>query len=122
VQNGIESANLRQLTIAAKSGVQDLSFIQTLHLWAYVPLAKPPAPPPTTDHQVEIADFQRRDHTAIGATFSVPLPAPVDLLPLLRITDAEQYRIVVVTNIGGEMPAAEWKLDVTMSLSFEIRQ
>ena len=72
--------------------------------------------------QVEIADYQRESDTPVGKTLEVPLPEPVDILPLLRPSSTEPRRILVIVNLGGKLPSSEWKADVSMSLSLEIRQ
>jgi hypothetical protein len=118
-QDGITAVKLHRLVFAAKGGINDLSFIQTLHALACVPINKTTT---QSSRQVEIADYQRTVNTASGATFEVPLPEPVDLLPLLRPTKSEPRRIVVIVNLGGAMPTSEWKVDVLMSLSLRLRQ
>jgi hypothetical protein len=30
--------------------------------------------------------------------------------------------ILVIVNLGGELPTTEWKADISMSLAIEIRQ
>ncbi len=72
--------------------------------------------------QVEIADYERRAEGPVGATFSVPLPEPVDILPLLQPSSADQRKIVVVVSLGGRLPSQNWTTDVSMSISVELRQ
>ena len=72
--------------------------------------------------QVEIADYVRTAALPASATFNVPLPEPVDLLPLLRPSSTEPNRIVVIVSLGGELPTTQWTVDVSMSLSIEMRQ
>ena len=76
-----------------------------------------------TSRQVEIADYQRRDGAAVtGSTFVVPLPEPVDLLPLLRPSSTEAATIVVSVILGGQLPTVSWTTDVKMVLSVEVSQ
>jgi len=58
----------------------------------------------------------------VGATFDVPIPEPVDLLPLLRPSSTEPNQILVIVNLGGVLPTTDWTADISMSLSIEIRQ
>lgn len=118
-QGVMTAVKLRKLSLTAKSGVTDLSFIHTLHVLAYVPNSKSPS---QSSRQVEIADYVSRADETVGAEFSVPLPEPVDILPLLRPTSTEQRKIFVVVNIGGQLPAKSWTTDVSMSLSVELQQ
>jgi hypothetical protein len=124
VQAQMKAVNLNKLTLTAKDGVSDLSFVRTLHILAYVPLKSTSSAttPQASDHQVEIADYERRGNAAIGSTFDVPLPEAVDLLPLVRPDSTEQTKIVVVTSMSGQLPTSQWKVDVTMSLSFELQE
>jgi hypothetical protein len=118
-QEGIVSVKLHRLALTAKTGILDLSFIQTLHALACVPTSKTST---LSARQVEIADYARVSQTATGATFEVPILEPVDLLPLLRPTAGEPRSILVIVNLGGELPTTEWKADISMSLAIEIRQ
>lgn len=119
-QSRIRTCDLRELTIKAKSGISELSFIQNLHAVAFVPLSK--STNIQTTRQVEIADYQRRDTKAVGKTFMVPLPEPVDLLPLLQPSSTEPAKVVVSVSLGGQMPTVSWTTDVSMVLSVEIHQ
>jgi hypothetical protein len=119
-QSRIRGCDLRELSISAKSGISDLSFIQTLHAVAFVPLSK--STNIQTTRQVEVADYQRRDSTAVGKTFLVPLPEPVNLLPLLQPSSTEPAKVVVSVSLGGQMPTVNWTTDVSMVLSVEIHQ
>jgi hypothetical protein len=118
-QSAIASVKLQRLELTAKGGVTDLSFIRTLHAFAFVPLAKTNY---QSTRQVEIADYERRGDEPVGATFSVPLPEPVDILPLLQPSSSDQRKIVVVVSLGGELPSQNWTTDVSMSISVELRQ
>ncbi|HEX7500048.1 MAG TPA: hypothetical protein VF524_07040, partial [Polyangia bacterium] len=91
-QSGLASVKLHKLDLTAKGGVVDLSFIQTLHAFAFVPMAKTNS---QSTRQVEIADYERHGNAPAGATFSVPLPEPVDIRPLLQPSSADQRKIVV---------------------------
>jgi hypothetical protein len=119
-QSRIKAVDLYRLVIKAKSGITDLSFIQTLHAVAFVPLSK--STNIITTRQVEIADYQRRNATTVGKEFEVPLPEPVDLLPLLRPSSTEPAKVVVSVNLGGQMPTVNWTTDVSMALSVEIHE
>ncbi len=119
-QEQVAEVNLNKLTLTAKSGIANLSFIETLHVVAYVPTNTVDAFP--SDRQVEIADFQRRGTAPSGAVFSVPLPEPVDMLPLLRPDKTQQRKIVVTFNLGGQLPNTSWTTDITMSLSVELKE
>lgn len=118
-QSRIRAVDLHRLVIKAKSGIADLSFIQTLHAVAFVPLSKNTNI--ITTRQVEIADYQRRSATIVGKEFEVPLPEAVDLLPLLRPSSTEPAKVVVSVNLGGQMPTVSWTTDVSMALSVEIQ-
>jgi hypothetical protein len=118
-QSLMTAVKLRKLSLTAKSGVTDLSFIRTLHVLAYVPLSKSTS---QASQQVEIADYERRVDETVGTVFSVPLPEPVDIMPLLRPSSTDQRKIAVVVNIGGQLPAKSWTTDVSMSLSVELKQ
>ena len=118
-QSGIASAKLHRLDLTAKGGGTDLSFIQTLHAFAFVPMAKTNY---QSTRQVEIVDYERHGSVPVGATFSVPLPEPVDILPLLKPSSSDQRKIVVVVNLGGDLPSQDWTADVSMSISVELRQ
>jgi hypothetical protein len=119
-QSRIRSAELRQLSITAKTGVSDLSFIQTFHAVAFVPLNKNTTT--QTTRLVEIADYQRRGDATAGKTFSIPLPEPVDLLPLLRPSSTEPAKVIVSVNLGGQLPTISWTTDVSMVLSLDVRE
>jgi hypothetical protein len=58
----------------------------------------------------------------VGANFSVPLPEPVDILPLLQPSSSDQRKIVVVVSLGGQLPTQQWTLDVSMAISVELRE
>lgn len=118
-QSRIKAVDLYRLSIRAKSGITDLSFIQSLHAVAFVPVSK--TTNTVTTRQVEIADYLRRNATAVGAEFDVPLPEPVDLLPVLRPSSTEPAKVVVSVNLGGQMPTVNWTTDVSMALSVEIQ-
>jgi hypothetical protein len=118
-QSQIVSVKLRRLTLTAKGAVTDLSFIHTLHAFAFVPMAKTTS---QSTHQVEIADYVRRGDAPVGATFSVPLPEPVDILPLLQPGLADQRKITVVVNLAGQLPSQGWTTDISMSISVELRE
>ena len=117
-QSQIVAVKLHRLVLTAVSGVSDLSFIQTLHALAFVPIKNSS----TTMRQVEIADYVRSGDASVGATFVVPLPEPVDLLPLMRPSKSEQNKIDVVVNLGGQIPSVIWQVDVSMSISVELRE
>jgi hypothetical protein len=121
-QDTISKVLLRRLQMTASSGIADLSFLQTLHAVAYVPIDKTSANQFTTARQVEIADYEREFDLPPSATFDVPIPEPVDLLPLLRPSPGEPRQVRVVVNLGGKLPTATWTVDVSMGLSIEIRQ
>jgi hypothetical protein len=118
-QDGIISVRLHRLALAAKSGISNWSFIQTLHALACVPINKTST---LSSRQVEIADYVRQVESPDSTTFEVPIPDPVDLLPLLRPSKSEPRRILVIVNLGGTLPTSEWKADVSMSLSVKLRQ
>jgi len=118
-QSQLASVKLHRLELAAKGAVTDLSFIQTLRAFAFVPLSKTTA---QSTHQVEIADYVRRGDAQVGTTFSVPLPEPVDILPLLKPSSSDQRKIVVVVSLGGQLPSQSWTTDVSMSIAVQIRQ
>ena len=119
VQDGIVAVKLHRMALTAKSGITDVSFIQSLHALGCIPIGKN-----TTQsvRQVELADYQREFELPPSKTFEVPIPEPVDILPLLRPTSTEPRRILVIVNLGGQLPTSEWKADVSLSLSLEIRQ
>ncbi len=121
VQAGIVAVKLHQLVLTAKTVISDLSFIQTLHALACVPIRSTPSTT-VSARQVEIADYVRKAPLPASATFDVPIPEPVDLLPLLQPSPTEPNRIVVIVNLGGELPTTPWTADVSMSLSIEMRQ
>jgi hypothetical protein len=121
-QDTIAKVLLRRLRLTASSGITDLSFIDTLHALAYVPIDKTSANQFTSSRQVEIADYEREFDVPGSANFDVPIPQPVDLLPLLRPSPSEPRQIRVVVNLGGKLPTTTWAVDVSMSLSIEIRQ
>jgi hypothetical protein len=118
-QSSIASVKLNQLSFTATSGISDLSFIRTLHALAFVPLKNSNT---QTARQVEIADYARHGDSQVGPTFAVPLPEPVDILPLLKPSSAELRKIFVVVNLGGQLPSRDWVTDVSMSISVELRQ
>jgi hypothetical protein len=118
-QDGIVSVKLHRLILAAKSGITSLSFIESLHALACVPINKSSN---QSARQVEIADYRREFDLPVGATLDVPLPQPVDLLPLLRPSSTEPRQILVIGNLGGELPTAEWYADISLAMSIEIRQ
>lgn len=118
-QDGIVSVKLHRLNLTAKSGISDLSFIETLHALACVPISKSST---LSARQVEIADYVRVVDAPVGASFDVPIPEPVDLLPLLRPSLSEPRLILVIVNLGGKLPTSDWKADVSMALSIEVRQ
>ena len=119
-QSSIRSAYLHQLSITAKTGISDLSFIQTLHVVAFVPLNKNTTS--QTTRLVEIADYERRGTPTVGKTFVVPLPEPVDILPLLQPSAPEPPKVVVSVNLGGQLPTANWTTDIAMVLSLDTGQ
>lgn len=118
-QSRFVSVNLHRLALTAKTGISDLSFLETLHALACVPISKTSK---LSARQVEIADYRRRTQLPPSATFEVPLPEPVDLLPLLRPSSTEPYQVVVIVNIGGQLPTQDWTADALMALSIELRQ
>jgi hypothetical protein len=118
-QSMMKAVKLKSLSLTAKSEVTDLSFIRTLHVLAYVPLLKSLT---QSSNMVEIANYERRTNETIGNVFSVPLPEPVDLLPLLRPSLTDKRNIDVVVNIGGSLPTKTWTTDVALTLSVEIKQ
>lgn len=118
-QDNIRAVHLNRMALTAKSGVSDLSFVSSLHALACVPVSKSST---LSAKQVEIADYVRLSEAPLGATFDVPILEPVDLLPLLRPSGSEPRWIVVIVNLGGRMPAVEWKADASLALSLEISQ
>ena len=73
-QDGIVSVKLHRLALTAKSGVTDLSFIETLHALACVPISKTST---LSSRQVELADYERE--------FDLPaLESLADQSPYLR--------------------------------------
>lgn len=123
-QGQIAEVKLHRLELTAKGGVADWSFLRTFRALAFVPLktSSTQLSKTATERQVEIADFARSGNAALGATFSVPLPEPVDLLPLVRPSSSEQHVIDVVVNLGGQPPSVSWTVDVLMSISVKLRQ
>jgi hypothetical protein len=121
-QSGLVSVKLNQLSLTAKSGVSDLSFIRELRATALVPLKSSTSQDTKTVRQVEIADYVRRSDGQVGATFLVPLPEPVDILPLLKPSSTEWRRIVLVVNLAGQLPNQSWVTNVSMAVSVELRQ
>ena len=123
VQDGIIAAKLHRLALTSKTtAVSDLSFLQTLHALACVALKVSDPSKSSCGRQVEIADYVRGSVSTVGPSFDVPIPEPIDLLPLLRPTSSELQRIYVIVNLGGELPTTEWQADISMSLAIEIRQ
>jgi hypothetical protein len=120
-QDNITEVKLHRLAFTAKSGITDVSFIRTLHAMACVPITKNTT---VSSRQVEIADYEHTGQTPSppSDTFDVPLPEPVDLLPLLHPAKNEPKRILVIVNLGGSLPTSEWWADVAMSLSVRFRQ
>jgi hypothetical protein len=121
-QSNLVSVKLNQLSLVAKSGVSDLSFIRELRATALVPLKTSTSQDTRTVRQVEIADYVRRGDGQVGPTFLVPLPEPVDILPLLQPSSTEQSRIVLVVNLVGQLPNQNWVTNVSMAISVELRQ
>ena len=122
-QEGIVAVKLHRLALTSKTtAVSDLSFLQTLHAVACVPLKGSDPNRPQCSRHVEIADYARRSVHAVGPTFQVPIPEPVDLLPLLRPTSFELQKVIVTVNLGGELPTTQWIADISMSLAIELRQ
>jgi hypothetical protein len=119
VQDRILSAELRRLVLVAKDGIADLSFIQSLHALACVPVTTNSL---KSSRQVEIADYVRQGEVSPSPRFEVPIPDPVDLLPLLRPSKSEPRRILVIVDLGGAMPTTEWHADVILSLAVHIHQ
>ncbi len=119
-QSRIRSMDLHRLTLTAKSGITDLSFVSRLHAVAFVPLSKTETS--QTSRMVEIADYERVATTPVGRTLEIPLPEPVDLVPLLRPSKPEPAKIVVSVNLTGELPTVDWTTDVSMVLSMEVHQ
>ena len=120
-QSNLVSVKLNQLSLEAKSGVSDLSFIRELRATALVPLKSSTSEDTKTDRQVEIADYARRGDGQVGPTFLVPLPEPVDILPLLKPSSTEQHRIVLVVSLAGQLPNQSWVTNVSMAVSVELR-
>jgi len=120
-QSQVAEVKLHRLDLTAKGGVVDWSFIQTFHALAFVPMRNVSSPTATV-RQVEIADYVRNGAVLSGTTFSVPLPEPVDLLPLVRPRSSEYRKIIVVANLGGQMPAVDWTVDVLMSISVKLKE
>jgi hypothetical protein len=114
-QNRITSTKLLGMTLLAKQGVTDLSFLRSVHIVAGLPPSKthPTAPTP----QVEIADYERVGEAPQGGAFPLPLPEPVDITPLLKPSQSDQRKIQVTLNVGGDLPAQGWRADVLMVLS-----
>jgi hypothetical protein len=121
-QSQIIAVDMHKLSLTAKSGVTDLSFIQTLHALAFVPLKNSSFQTGQSSRQVEIADYERRDDKPVGPIFTVPLPEPVNILPLLQPSSLDQRKIVVVVSLSGQMPNQNWTIDVSMSISVELKQ
>ena len=119
-QSQIRSAKLVRLRLTAKTGISDLSFIRTLHAVAFIPASK--STTTETNKQVETADYEQRGTPVVGPTFDVPLPEPVDILPLLRPSKTEPAKIVVSAYLGGTLPMVSWTVDVLMDLSVEIHE
>jgi hypothetical protein len=117
-QSRIVAVKLHGLDLTSKGGAMDWSFIQTLHALAFVPLKNSTS---QSMRQVEIADYVGSGAALVGSTFVVPLPEPVDLLPLLQPSLSEQRKINVVVNLGGHMPTTGWTVDVSMSISAKLR-
>ena len=118
-QDNIIEVDLHRLAFTAKGGVTDVSFIQTLHALACVPISKSST---LSSRQVEIADYSRQDKPPPSPTFEVPLLEPVNLLPLIRPAKSEPKKILVIVNFGGTLPTSDWQADVSMSLSVRFRQ
>ncbi len=121
-QNRIVAVQLHRLALTAKTGISDLSFLRTLHAVACIPVGSTGKDSSRCSREVEIADYARTSTNRVGPTFEVPIPEPVDLLPLLRPTKTEPRLIVVIVSLGGELPTSPWTADISMSLSIEIRQ
>jgi hypothetical protein len=118
-QSQITAVKLHKLELTATSGISNFPPLQTLHILAYVPLKSSSS---ESMRQVEIADYVGSGNASAGATFTVPLPEPVNLLALVRPSSSEQNKIAVVVNLGGQMPTVSWQIDVSMSLSVELRE
>jgi hypothetical protein len=121
-QSQIVDVRMHGLSLIATTGVTDLSFIQTLHALAFVPLKNSFPQSGQSTRQVEIADYERHGDQPVGANFSVPLPEPVDILPLLQPSSSDQRKIVVVVSLGGQLPTQTWTFDVSMAISVELRE
>jgi hypothetical protein len=118
-QSRIVAVKLHQLQLKATRGISNFPPLQTLHILAYVPLKSSST---ESMRQVEIADYVGSGAAKVGSTFTVPLPEPVDLLPLVRPSSLESRKIVVVVNLGGQMPSESWEVDVSMSISVKIQE
>jgi hypothetical protein len=118
-QSRIIAAELHRLAFTAKGGITDLSFIESLHALACVPVSTNSL---QSSRQVEIADYIRQGEPTPSPAFEVPISEPVDLLPLLRPDKGEPRRILVIVDLGGALPTTDWQTDVTMSLSVHLRQ
>ena len=111
----IERLQITRVVLKANTGIADFSFLDRLTVVAantsYTTESSPGRP------AIQVVDYQAPSEVAIGPVLQLPLPAPVDMLPLWGHTSL--YLTVTAT---GNLPNVDWSMDVVFSLSLKIKQ
>lgn len=100
------------VTISAKSGVADLSFIRTARvLLAVESTAGGDATP------IEIGRYERVDGAAVGTTIFLTAEPPADVLPAWK-----NSLLSFTFEVTGELPTVPWTADVGVRFSAKLEQ
>jgi hypothetical protein len=111
----IERLQVTGLVFKAKSGIADFSFLDHLSITAsnWDPTRSASAGMPV----ITILDYAVPFDVPIGAVLNLPLSPPVNMLPLWG-------RTILYMNVAasGDLPWAEWSIDVIFSLSVRLTE
>jgi len=98
---------VRQVTVTAQSGLENLDFIKSARMTM--------SDPALSESTVDIASYDRCDDRPSSSVIEVSMPTPIDITTLWSAD-----RTVIALEVTGRVPEQTWSVDLTMKLTGQI--
>jgi hypothetical protein len=105
-QDALTEVRVLGLAVTVKSGVADLSFINTARVTLQTDDGSP----------IEIGSYERIDNAEIGPTLLLLPYPPTDVTEAWRAP-----QLVLTVQVGGQLPTVSWTADVSIRFGAKIR-
>jgi len=98
---------VRQVAVAATSGLANMDFIKSARMSM--------EDPAVSESAIEIASYDRSDEQPSGSVINISMPDPIDITSLWAAKET-----VMRVQVTGCVPEQKWTVDVTMKLAGKI--